>query len=269
MSKLKLNYSKLYALIFFSYFLIFFSGKETEDTFKIIQFKGEISIQGKAIKVGDVYPTCLTDSIIVSTSDDSGYVKIWFNEINKQKVILEKTIDLAEKSKKKSLFSYKVYNSRSSDLLTLPILKNYFDNKPFLLIGDCKINIPGSTLNYPNKGSYIDLYFQNTGNYVVDKIRYENSYAYLDYSIFDEVKYDQVIGPIYLTLVDISSQKEIIISEDFYVYKINPEILNQIIVDLRESNINNELISESVFDWLQLEFPKLYVDYTFIKQYVN
>jgi hypothetical protein len=243
---------------------------QKNDKFKILRLKGEIAINEKTIKVGDEYPISDIENLTINTNDESGFIVVCYNNCTRNKIILEKTIDYAGIEEKRKLLETTTFKTRGEELSSFPELVNYFEQKPIIVLGDNKLTVAESVLGFPKQGSYLDLYYLNNGNEIIHKIPYEEYSFFLQASMFEKSNMnEEIVGPITLTMVDLKSSKENLITEEFYVALIDTTIIKKSIIEMSRLKFTKREIAESIYDLLSVEFPRYFTDLNSVIQFVE
>lgn len=242
----------------------------TDKTFKILRIKGQVTLNTKTVKIGDEYSISEIENLEITTKDESGFVVVCFNNCSKNKVVLEKTINILEATDKRKLIETTAFKSRGKELASFPELVNYFEKKPILILGDSRLPITQSVLEFPKSGSYLDLYYSQGNEEFVHQIPYENKGFLFKEDLFTtEDTFDAIIGPITLTMVDPKGAKENLITEEFYVSLINTTEIEKQIKDMVAIGLDNIVIAEGIVDCLRAKYPDYFIDDDFVKQFVD
>lgn len=236
-----------------------------DGNFKVLRAKGTVKIENAPIKLGVEYLLEKITTLSISTEDESGFVVLRYN--NKNKIVLEKTFNFASLEKKRKLFETTAFKTRGNDLSSFPELVSYFQKKPFLILGDSRLVVKQSVLEFPQKGSFLDLYYTTNDTEEIHKIPYDDNSFVFKHDMFK--KNEEILGPITLTMVDVEGGKEDIITEDFYVVKADTEEISAQLNLLADLNMTKGEVSECIFDWLLLKYPDYYIDRAFVEQFVK
>jgi len=264
----------IFKRISFSVFacLLFVSGLAftPSDNFKILRLKGRVTLNSEKLQVGNEYPIEDIINLSITSDDESGFVVLCYNNCSKNKIVLEKTINLLDAEEKRTLIETTSFKSRGSEMSAFPELVNYFEDKPLLILADCYLEVPQVVLDSPQSGSFLDLYYLDNNDERIYEIPYENECFFLKRSMFgDEKENDVVKGPIELTIVDPKGAKEHTISEDFYAVTIAMDELNAYCDELSAIGADKLSMTEGIYDWLKLTYPNYYIDVNFVRQYID
>lgn len=243
---------------------------QNSDNFKILRFKGQVTINDKIVKVGEEHPISEIENLAINTEDESGFVVVCYNDCTKNKIILEKTIDFASLEKKRKLLETTSFKTRGDELASFPELVNYFESRPILILGDSKLEVKQLVLNFPKTGSYIDLYYTIGSEEVIHEIPYANNSFLFKRSMFKEnAGNEDIQGPIILNFIDPNGGREELISEDFYVALADVGEISEKVSEMSQLGLSKNEISEGIFDWLKVIYPNYSIDSDFVVQFVE